>query len=676
MNFKIILLILLTFFLNSCEQEDDSSTGTGLILAIVAAGAVVAITNSGGEDDDTTTTDSSDSGTDTTKTFSTNEYDGSTNDLLTGGLGHKGLTGNIPSAVDPTNPTPTEIRTATIANQYKAMVDMRSSAGYGSLYGPSTDNSTGKISGTEYLAYGTDNSTMLVQLPTSFNRSNPCLIIAPSPGVENVYGAIGTVGEWGLKKHCAVAYTDKSSNGIHDLYTDTVNLIDGTRTTVNKEASFIAKGTAKMDIAAYNSVYPYRIAQKHAHSQQNPAANWAKNVLDVIDFAFEVLNLADSFGEAQTITVTPSNTIVIASGTSTGGTASLLATEQDRNDLIDGVVVASPTINVPNKKSFLDVISYYNIFQPCVSANNSNGLPSRCSALAIGGLLTENTLRTQINKTEQILNNYGTLVTSNIIAHNYLDIYSSYANLYANSYGQFSVTDNLCDYSYAKVNGNSSPTAKTLADLADDFQASNFPSSGTYLINNIGNDGEGINYFNLSNGNSDGYLQGVLCLRQLVTSNTIFGVSLTGIELENSKLVKAGLQKTLATGDLRGTPAIIVHGRDDPLAHVNFTSRAYYQLNKTTQTDSKLVYLEITNANHIDGLNQKYNVKNQIPLQYYLHKALDKMYKHLITKLKLPNSQVIATLPNANVARRLPDMDSDKTCAIKFSNKILTIPEC
>jgi hydroxybutyrate-dimer hydrolase len=47
-----------------------------------------------------------------------------------------------------------------------------------------------------------------------------------------VYGAIGTAGEWGLKRGCAVAYADKGSgNGVHDLATDTVNLIDGTRAT-------------------------------------------------------------------------------------------------------------------------------------------------------------------------------------------------------------------------------------------------------------------------------------------------------------------------------------------------------------------------------------------------------------------------------------------------------------
>ena len=49
-----------------------------------------------------------------------------------------------------------------------------------------------------------------------------------SSGSRGVYGAIGTAGEWGLKRGCAVAYADKGTGmGVHDLATDTVNLQQG-----------------------------------------------------------------------------------------------------------------------------------------------------------------------------------------------------------------------------------------------------------------------------------------------------------------------------------------------------------------------------------------------------------------------------------------------------------------
>ena len=53
---------------------------------------------------------------------------------------------------------------------------------------------------------------------------------ATSSGSRGVYGAIGSAGEWGLKRGCAVAYTDKGTGtGFHDLATDTVNLQNGVR---------------------------------------------------------------------------------------------------------------------------------------------------------------------------------------------------------------------------------------------------------------------------------------------------------------------------------------------------------------------------------------------------------------------------------------------------------------
>ena len=56
------------------------------------------------------------------------------------------------------------------------------------------------------------------------------VVTATSSGSRGVYGAIGTAGEWGLKKGCTVAYTDKGSGmGFHDLQNNTVNLINGVR---------------------------------------------------------------------------------------------------------------------------------------------------------------------------------------------------------------------------------------------------------------------------------------------------------------------------------------------------------------------------------------------------------------------------------------------------------------
>ncbi|MGZ9057957.1 MAG: 3-hydroxybutyrate oligomer hydrolase family protein, partial [Burkholderiaceae bacterium] len=94
-------------------------------------------------------------------TVTTATYDGTTDDLLTGGLGWDGLqSATLP--VISAQPTAAELRRRAIYRNYRALVDISTSGGYGVLYGPNvpveggapnTTPGAGKIAGTEYLAY-------------------------------------------------------------------------------------------------------------------------------------------------------------------------------------------------------------------------------------------------------------------------------------------------------------------------------------------------------------------------------------------------------------------------------------------------------------------------------------------------------------------------------------------
>ena len=116
------------------------------------------------------------------------------------------------------------------------------------------------------------------------------------------------------------------------------------------------------------------------------------------------------------------------------------------------------------------------------------------------------------------------------------------------------------------------------------------------------------------------------------------------------------MDETRRTGNLRGKPAIIVHGRSDALLPVNHTSRPYTALNKKVEgVGSKLSYVEVTNAQHFDsfiglptvlpGYDTRY-----VPLHVYLTRALDAMYDHLTTGKALPASQVVRTTPRSGTA--------------------------
>src|SRR5207248_4849002 len=211
--------------------------------------------------------------------------------------------------------------------------------------------SSGMIPGEEWMAYDDDgtgrvNVTMMVQVPDSFDPSNPCIVTGASSGSRGVYGAIATAGEWGLKHGCAVAYTDKGTgNGAHDLAANMANSLQGLRTpadTLGTMSQFTAN-LSPSDLAAFNAAFPNRWGWKQAHSQQNPEATWGRDTLRAIEFAFFMLN--QKYGEVhngtryRTDRLSSDKVIVIASSVSNGAGAAIAALEQDTGGLIDGVAV-------------------------------------------------------------------------------------------------------------------------------------------------------------------------------------------------------------------------------------------------------------------------------------------------------------------------------------------------
>jgi len=615
-------------------------------------------------------------------------YDGTSDDLLTAGLGKTGLQSAVPP-VSPalTTPTAAELRKLAIYINYRALADMTPNGGYGRLYGPNIDldgNNTlgeGKIAGEECLAYADDgtgrkNVTMMVQIPDSFNPRNACIVAAPSSGSRGVYGAIGTTGEWGLKRGCAVAYTDKGTgNGAHDLQNNTVNLIDGPRadaSAAGKASNFTARLSAARR-AAFNAASPNRFAYKHAHSEQNPEKDWGEHVLVSIEFAFHVLNERFDDGDHDGHRITKRKTIVIAASVSNGGGASLAAAEQDKRRLIDGIVVSEPqvqprftphlTINRGDRvianhgKSLYDYITLANLFQPCAALAPSNaGAPfgflvnptiaaNRCAALHASGLLGAAAPTDQASEAQAFLNDNGWEPESNILgpSHYGFQVAPAVAVTYANAHGRFRVLNNVCGFSMGGTSPTGTPAPLAAAALAQIFGTGNGvpPTSGINLINNASVGGPLRDPISVSpsTGKQDFNFDGARCLRRLFTGPGV-----------DALRVRSGIAQVKRSGNLRGKPAIIVHGRADNLVPVNHSSRPYFGLNRMVEgRDSNLRYYEVTNAQHFEafiGLLAGYDTRF-IPLHVYGVQALNLMYDHLKNGTALPRSQVVHTTPRS-----------------------------
>ena len=633
-------------------------------------------------------------------------YDGASNDLLTAGLGATGLAAALPPAyADPLQPTASELRRTAIHTNYRAMLDMTAAGGYGLLYGPNVDAQgkatagEGKVAGTEYIAFADDgtgrkNVTLMVQVPASFNPAKPCMITATASGSRGVYGGIST-GEWGLKKGCAVAYSDKGTGGApHDLMNDTVPLIDGTRTTAaaaGKNAAFNAGFTAT-ELAAFNTATPNRFAFKHAHSGQNAEKDWGATTLQAVEFGYYVLNqrYGNTNAAGQRLkTLTPANTIVIASSISNGGGAAIAAAEQDTQGLISGVAVSEPALELPASpgvtvrrgstdvavtgRTLVDFTTYANLYQACASLAPSvaaspyavafaagfasAGLPiapNRCAALKTAGLLSAATTAAQAEEALQKLRAYGWEPESDDLHASLaaFEVAPAVAVTFANSLSRASVKDNLCGFSYAGATAAGAVAPLAPAALAGMFAVGNGvpPSGGIQLINNQGKLGPARDFLSVSeSGVADWNTPGALCLRNLVT----------GTDAAAKKL-QAGVDETRRSGNLRGKPAIIVHGRADALLPVSHTSRPYAALNRKVEgASSKLSYVEVANAQHFDsfiglptvlpGYDTRY-----VPLHVYLNHALDAVYEHLANGKALPASQVVRTVPRGGTPGSAP----------------------
>ena len=153
--------------------------------------------------------------------------------------------------------------------------------------------------------------------------------------------------------------------------------------------------------------------------------------------------------------------------------------------------------------------------------------------------------------------------------------------------------------------------------------------------------------------------------------------------------MRASIDALKRNGNLRGKPAVIVHGRADTLILLNHTSRPYYALNKQVDTSSKLAYYEVTNAQHFDAFIDNpalpgYDAR-LVPLHRYFNQALDIVYNNLRNGAAIPPSQVVRTTPRGGTAGSAPAITAANVPpiaatpaagnAITFDNGVLTIPE-
>ncbi len=549
------------------------------------------------------------------------EHRGS-DDLLSGGLGLDGLRAVVPPAfADAEHPTPNELRRRALWSNWRGIADLAPGGGFGDIYG-----SLGSVPGREFSAFArlpgaTQPHRVMLQLPDDFNASKRCVVVAASSGSRGVYGAIAVAGAWGLPKGCAVAYTDKG-NGSDFFDLDAGMGIDAAGQVV---AAGLEDGLAFMPSVTSGQ----GVAFKHAHSQDNPEADWGRDVKQAAEFAIATLN-------ANLPTQAPfnfANTRVIAVGISNGGGAVLRAAELEGSGAdkgwLDAVVAGEPHVSTqaPGARGLYDYATEAALLMPCalpqLGIPAMPGLEAKCAALTARGVLAGPDFDAQQKDALAKLRAGGwtdaALRAGSISVA--FDLWRAVGVTYASAYGRYPHDAHPCGYRFSALNADLTPRAATATERAAwiSDSAGIPPGAGVGIIDPLPL--------------ADMGLTGLACLRNLWTSDGA-----------DAQRVRKGIAETEAGMPRAGLPVVVIHGTDDGLVPQAFTSAPYVAAAQAAGRDVR--YWQVRNVQHFDaflGFPQYGAV--YLPLLPYVYTALDQVDAYLDGKGTLPANAVIATVP-------------------------------
>ena len=546
-------------------------------------------------------------------------------DLLTAGLGLDGLRVMTPPAFsDVANPTAEELRRRAMWNNWRGIADLSLTGGYGQTYG-----SVANVPGREFSAFATVDGAkqphrVLVQVPDNFDLKKRCVVVTASSGSRGIYGSIAVAGAWGLPKGCAVAYTDKGAGtDYYDIDTHTGVRLDGTRGALGETLAFMPEVPVGMSGVAF----------KHAHSGDNPEADWGRHVQQAAEFALSALNRA--YPQAKTFTF--DNTRVIAVGISNGGGAVLRAAELE-GGWLDAVVAGEPNVYLPGQgaATLYDVSTEAGLLMPCALLHlPADALPQpplraqveplwvgRCAALKNAGLVQGADTAAQAKHAYEQLRSRGwtnATLTAGVLSVGF-DLWRAVAVTYASAYDRSGVGEHPCGYAFSAQNADFSPRAATLAERQSWW------SDGSGIP-----PGAGVGIIDSKMALPDLTLPGLQCLRALLDEPA-------------DSAFKQGLAATAAALPGKGLPVVVVHGLDDGLVPPAFTSAPYVAAAQAAGRE--VSYWQVKHAQHFDGFLAlpAYGAR-YVPLLPYVYAALDQVSATLDGKGKLPGDALIEPTP-------------------------------
>ncbi|MEO7324849.1 MAG: 3-hydroxybutyrate oligomer hydrolase family protein [Dokdonella sp.] len=556
-------------------------------------------------------------------------------DLLSAGLGLDGLRGKPPAFADAAVPTPAELRRRAIHTSWQGIADLGPLGGYGTIYG-----AVPNVPGREYQAFSIlpgarQPHRVLLQLPDHFDTNARCVVVAAASGSRGVYGAIALAGAWGLPRGCAVAYTDKGAgSGYYDLDSRTGVTLDGTRAQ-RIDGTAADSGHAPFEFEPAPVKGATGVAIKHAHSGDNPEADWGRHVLQAAEFALAMLDRAYP---AQA-PFTPQNTRVIATGVSNGAGAALQAAGIDTQHLLSGVVALAPNVHLEGHgRALYDYVSEAAVLLPCALVDarfdhvpfaRAQGVTppawlARCARLGEKGLLGGRDSAAQARAAIDVLMAHGwnERAIETAASSTAFDVWRAIAATYASSYLRSMPGAMPCGFRFSAIDAHGAPTAASATLRATWWSdASGIPP------------GSGIMLLGGTDVSADPTAPGIDCLRALWTGSAV-----------DAQALRAGVAETVTRIPREGLPIIVAQGEDDGLLPIAFNAQAYVAALEGAGREP--AFWRVPHAQHFDAFLAVPSFGDRyVPLLPYAYAALDRMWAHLAQGAALPRSQRFETAP-------------------------------
>jgi len=333
---------------------------------------------------------------------------------------------------------------------------------------------------------------------------------------------------------------------------------------------------------------------------------------------------------------------VIAVGISNGGGAVLRAAELE-GDWLDAVVAAAPNIHVEghDARALYDYTTEAALLMPCALLH-LQGLPQpppaaqlqasgsqRCASLKDAGLVEGAGAAAQARSAYgQLLANGWTegALRAGALSVGF-DLWRAVAATYASAYGRYGVGAHPCGFAFAAQGADLAPRAATAAERAAWWpDASGIPP------------GAGVGLVDPGLTPQHATLPGLQCLR-----------ALWGGQGADAERVRKGIAATRALPPRAGLPVVVIHGTDDALVPMAFSSAPYVASAKAAGRDVR--YWQVRQAQHFDAfLGLPDYGERYVPLLPHVYAALDRVAANLDTGAALPADAVIETRPRGTDA--------------------------